>query len=398
MCYLVKNQIQPREHDISTVNRNLGMKAVQDFIKVKAYTIALRNTGIYGFQGPEVEAMVNEQLVLGRHYQEVLSSIRRELYYLNIVHLYDSWFAFQVIKANGKKTMVLKPLTSKGVENIKKDIKLCEELTGEEYSLIIQDDNNFDLEEISRIKAKQVSFSETLLEKHLGIKCRIIEGGQEGLKNNLVITWHALERWCQRSNIIEMEIQKLRTNPDSRNAVIEQVREAFLDARKMHRKDNVNYYFDPKKQIHYIVIDNVLVTLYKNDFGFNSKINSYITQNQYLYIKKLAKETNQSQSKLNRVLERLHKKKAYQEDRIKKMEDLLNQEKQKKLSIETEIQTNFDLKNSLNDKLSAAEKKLFKPWKVTLKEDLMQDEDKIICPDEKELDKEPVPSLVADLN
>lgn len=146
---------------------------------------------------------------------------------------------------------------------------------------------------------------EILAETTRHFKANKERGGNNAANPGDIVTTHAALQWVKRVRGIYDSSEAASIVENDFAGVDRDVKASFKAANKVweweHNGCLSHYYFHHTQVIFFIVVDNVIVTLYEKDFGFTQDINRMITQEQLRLVRKLGKEVKGLQIKNSKV-------------------------------------------------------------------------------------------------
>src|SRR5574344_1470781 len=255
----------------------------------------------------ENQPLIIKKLQAEQDYKDIYEQILGEFYNSNLVKFDDNWYG--ILSVNNKKSeLTVVPLCENNLEEIYIDFTVNKEKPRENYSQFIKENTNH--EALDDYKNKILRKRDELLNTIFVCSDHIMKDGEKYL-----ITSHCINRWEERINNKKTKI-KLNTH----EIIVKQLNSVFNKAKKVYTSEtlNTNFYLDKKTMIFFAVSDeNVILTLWKNSYGFSdSHINDLTTMLQLEYIVKYKEKASKEQKKINSENEQLYKNYIELEDNI----------------------------------------------------------------------------------
>lgn len=311
----------------------------------------------------------------------------------NIVLLKDNWYAiaYYLNKKNRKnniRSLFITPIKSEyKIDDIKKKLAPLYKNNRNELqnpASILK--GIMDNKKINKYKSEINKISLLALEKlmkkdsdeELSSKEFALENIQKDNKN-FIITRHAYQRWCERIEKFQCDTDKKTflkiNNVETKKDIIPKITSAFKKSEKIYEKvddDNIQYYLNKENMIFFCVKDNnLLITIWQNNFGFTNEINTQITLMQLKHIQDMKLVYFENRKKNNEIIAEKNAKITVINSELEDLKQRKNEleknilaKESTKLNYEQEI-TGIQEEESLDlTSLSKEENKILKKYSV----------------------------------
>ena len=280
----------------------------------------------------------------------------------NIVNLNDGWYG--ILYKNGKKTeMLVSPLNSEHLDSIKIDFTTDRLKERDEYTQFVND-----------------NFNQTILNKYMNKVQRKADeylkqffDCQDTIRKNdktYFLTYHCIKRWNERVNNSNDKF-----DVNQRKEIVSNIESSFKKSNCVYymEETETEYYLNQEDMVLFVITnDDVIATLWVNNFGFSDKeINKVITLMQLQKIKSARDNYNIIKKEYNNDIQMLHEDEqifANQlfdvNEQIKFLVKQRNELQDKKDEIQEKILKRRTELNKEYLKLQHEENIIFKPQKL----------------------------------
>ena len=285
----------------------------------------------------------------------------------NVVDLGNGWIG--LLYKKGKKTdMCINPLTTDGIEDITVDFVTNRLQEKDEYDQFIREHFNQDI--LAKYKNEVLRKADEYLFQFFQYDDKIMKNGAQ-----FYLTLHCITRWDERINNGNGKI-----DASKRKDIVKNITKSFLQSKLVYVKEETNsyYYLNYEDLVLYVVTeDNIIATLWKNEFGFSSNdINKSITLLQFEKIKETKEQYTKVKTRINKEISNCDRIIfSYQEkitDVTRKINDLLEQKNQL-VNEQQEVKNKIaSYKQDINDEYQILQKEenfILKPHKLVTVDD-----------------------------
>ena len=235
------------------------------------------------FTDSDCMPLTMEKMKLVQEYLELKDKVMNSCVNTNIIKFNEFWFGI-LCKKNNKNELIVKPLNEEYVNSIKIDFVSNKVKSKDEYDPFI--DANLNQEEHKRYVHKVLRQADEYLKQFFKCENTVNKNG-----NVFYITSHCIKRWEERVNN-----NNYKANRDKRVSIVDDLSQSFVHSIEVYSSisDNITtrFFLNINDMVFFAVtVDNVILTLWKNSFGFSDDaINAQATIMQLEYVKKLSEE------------------------------------------------------------------------------------------------------------
>lgn len=344
----------------------ISSKTLEDFWEARflhdAINKAINKAKLLGFTEANCQPLIIEKLKVAKDFKDSTQEILDSCMNSNLVKFNESWYGI-VCMIGKKASLMVCPLHPEHLDEIYIDFSSDKAKLKEEHSQFIKD--NMNREVLDDYKNKIVRKQDEILNKFFDCTDHLIKE-----KQKFLITSHCIQRWDER---IKHGNGKFKN--DKRKGIVNSIIKSFLKAKFVYSSESIgsNFYLDKDNMVFYAVSDdNIILTLWKNDYGFtDEKINNITTMLQLKYITECQKKLYKAKHKVeNVILEKKNRKCDLdldistldgQIEALNKQKQLMIEEKNK---ISQEIANNEDIVFEYQRQLQHEESLIFKSHKT----------------------------------
>ena len=285
----------------------------------------------------------------------------------NVVDLGNGWIG--LLYKKGKKTDIcINPLTTNGIEDITIDFVTDRLQEKDEYDQFIHD--HFNQEVLAKYKNDVLRKADEYLFQFFQYDDKINKNGTQ-----YFLTLHCITRWDERINNGNGKI-----DANKRKDIVKDIVKSFVQSKLVYYKEETGsyYYLNYEDLILYVVTeDNIIATLWKNEFGFSSdEINRQITLLQLEKIQKTKNKFDKIKYKINKNISDCDREINDYQNKIKNIEKQINdllEQKNDLIEQQNEVKDkNMLLKQNLNDEYQILQKEenfILKPHRLVTVDD-----------------------------
>ena len=297
---------------------------------------ALTRAKSLGFTESNCQPLIIEKLKTMRTFKEAQQEIINSCVSTNLIKFNNDWYGILNV-VNKKTELVVCPFLSVNMDSIFVDLFCEKPKTRDEFSKFIKENMNH--EALNEYKNLLIRKQDEILNKFFDCTDHLMKNGTKFL-----ITSHCLKRWDERINL-----GNGRFDNDKRNVIVKDLIRSFKRSKFVYSSDSIgsNFYLDKAKMIFFAVSDdNIILTLWKNSYGFSDdKINDMTTLMQLEYICKCQKNI---QKYANRVQLKNQKQDLEKEELARK----IDQVKEDMSKLQRQLQSLEDKSNFISQEIA----------------------------------------------
>lgn len=305
-----------------------------------------------GFTESDCYPLITDKLKILKQYKDLKNELIDLCIQCNLIKFEDSWLGIVCLSKN-KKDLLVYPLYDKSIQNIIVDFTHERIQQRDECSKFVNKHINY--EKLDEYKNKVLRRRDEILNSFFDCTNSLLKNNKQ-----YMLTSHCIRRWNER---IENSNEKV--NNENREQIVISLSNSFKKAKLVYSGNvpETNFYLDYDLMIFYAVSkDNIILTLWKNNYGFSSeKINTISTLMQLDCVKHHKVKYKAIESKIN------EKNNIYKENHqvlcneIEKTQKYLDELCEKRNHLLSLINENNDILSAAFVELSNEERLLFKP-------------------------------------
>ena len=260
--------------DENSLNKFLDAKLNFDSVEK-----ALSHARALQFTDQDCHMLVIERMKYMKEYQSLKDNMINSFTNSNIIKINDNWFGILC----KKNELIVQPLKKDNIDSIKIDFVTNKAKSKDEYSKFVEENLNSD--ELNKYTNKVLRKADELLNQFFDCENTIKKNGIQ-----YFLTAHCIKRWEERINNSDKKI-----TVKNRDKIVDDLSKSFKNSIEVY--SNVTENFETRFFLNFsdmiffaITSDNVILTLWKNSFGFSDdKINKKATIMQLEHVKNMAR-------------------------------------------------------------------------------------------------------------
>lgn len=302
----------------------ISKKTIDDYWEARflhdAINKAINKAKTLGFTEENCQPLIIEKLKIAKDYKDCTQEMIDSCISSNIIRINEDWYGI-ICMAGKKPTMIVYPLHQERINEIYVDFSFDKAKSREDYTQFVKDNMNHEV--LNDYKNKVFRKQDEILNKFFNCTDHLDKNGK-----TFLITSHCIQRWDER-----IEKGDGRFQNEKRAEIVNRLMKSFKNAKFVYTSDSIgsNFYLDKNNMIFYAVSDdNIILTLWKNEYGFSdTKINNITTMLQLEYIKGCQNKLEKLRKKYDKVISSKEQEKEILLTNIelvnKKIEELLKQ-------------------------------------------------------------------------
>jgi len=344
------------------------IKDIRNFMELRkqndAINKAITKAKSYGISDSECQTLILKKLKIAQDFKEQKEKLIRACIDTNLIDLENNWYGV-LCGINRKNELIVHPLVSNCLESIQIDFTNTRLKDRDEFDSILK--NNTDLNAIEVYRNDILRLRDAMLYEFFDCTDSIEKDGE-----TFRITSHCMRRWNERIRHAKEKVQI-----DTHEEVVNEITQAFVNSNFAYQADDENsrFFVNRENGIFFVVsVDNVIMTLWKNDFGFtNDEINRIATLMQLDNVIKYRQEYNEYKDSQAETLSQLENDKAVCKNAINDIDNqiarLIEEKNDIRMNEKNINQQISDIKASINEKhvdLLREENYILKAYKFVL--------------------------------
>ena len=263
----------------------IPMQELQSFMDSRkmqdAINKALSKAKSYGMSEQECQPLIIQKLKVANEFKQKKNYIISCCIDSNLVDFGGNWYG--IICTNGKQNdLIVHPLVSNTLDQIYVDFVSERVKRKDEYDTFIKENTDFGT--LDEYKNDILRLRDKVIFDFFNCADSLIKNNKE-----YKLTSHCMRRWRER---IEPHIEKM--NVENHELVVEGITKSFQRSQFVYLGDDENcrFFLDREEMIFFVVsMDNIIMSLWRNDFGFSDKkINAIATSMQLENVQKFRDE------------------------------------------------------------------------------------------------------------
>ena len=340
------------------VDTELFLKAKLNFDSIER---ALSHARALQFTDQDCHMLVVERIKYMKEYQSLKDNMINSCTNSNIIQLNDNWFGILC----KKNELIVQPLKKDHIPEITIDFVTNKAKPKEEYSKFVEDNTNSD--ELNKYNNKVLRKADELLNQFFNCENSIIKNG-----TTYLLTAHCIKRWEERINNSNDKI-----TISNRDKIVNDLSCSFKNSIEVYstvtESFETKFFLNFSDMIFFAVSeDNVILSLWKNSFGFSDEnINKKATLMQLMHIKEIAKNYKNMNEKHSSFvvgkkdnLEKINSQILDIDKQISSLTEAKNNLQEQHENIKLEINTSRKALKEMLKKLKKEESLIFKQHKM----------------------------------